>query len=196
MKAYDVPGLSSKKDIDIVYEFAKTVPENGTIVEIGSFFGRTAVAFAEGAYPSVTIYCIDYFNEHTHLSPPSHGQGAIGTDFWQPNKVYNKEEEFTKFTKDYKNIIPLKLEQNLMVYPYDKEPIDLLFLDCAHINPNDLQNIFYFKKFLKPNALICGHDYHESFPDVIYNVRILEKLYKTIVTLYHNSSMWSIRINK
>ena len=196
MKAYDVPGLSTTKDIDIIYECARTVPENGIIVEIGSLFGRTAVAFSEGAHSSVKIYCIDYFNEHTHLSPPSQGQGATNNDFWQPNKVYNKEEEFTKFTKDYKNIIPLKLKQNLKVYPYDKESIDLLFLDCAHKNPDDLMNILYFKKFLKPNALICGHDYDETYPDVIHNVKILEKLYKTTVTLYHRSSIWTIRIKQ
>jgi len=196
MKAYDVPGLSTKKDIDIVYEWARTVPENGVIVELGTMFGRTAVALAEGAPASAKIYCIDYFDEYIHKSPPSQGQGLVDVGFWQPDKTYNTEIEFTKFTKDYTNIIPLKLDLSLKVYPYDKEPIDLLFLDCAHVNPNDLMNIIYFKSFLKPNSLICGHDYSNAFPDVIKNVRTLEKIYKTTVTLYHNSSMWSIRIKE
>jgi predicted O-methyltransferase YrrM len=198
MKAYDVPGLSTKKDIDIVYEWARTVPENGVIVEIGSLFGRTAVALAEGSYPSVKIYCIDFFDIFTNQSPSNWCNGGTD-DFWELGKVYNKEIEFSKFTQEYENIIPLKLDKTETCYPYNKEPIDLLFIDGAHTNPSDITNIMHFRKFLKPNALICGHDYSINYPDVIKNVRTLEIMYNTTVTLYNrgnSSSMWSIRIKE
>ena len=195
MKAYSVPGLSSNKDIDIVYEWARTVPENGVIVELGSFFGRTAVAFAEGANPSVKIYCIDYFDEwRSHLRD----NDAPGGSFWELDKVYDKEQEFLKNTKDYKNIVPLKLKEGQMVYPYNKEPIDILFIDALHKNPSDIANIMFFKKFVKQGGMICGHDYYEDnrFPDVGINIKILEKMFNTTVTLYKWSSMWSIRIKE
>ena len=193
MKAYSVPGFSTEKDLDIIYEWAKTVPKDGVIVELGSMVGRTAVAFAEGADPSVKIYCIDYFepwvNRDRRWAPP-------GGDYWQDDKVYDVGAEFLKFTSDYKNIIQLKLEPTERVYRYKNEPIDLLFLDCAHVNPNDILNILYFKNYLKPNALICGHDYGDSFPDVKTNVRVLEKMYNATVTLYHYSTCWAIRIKE
>jgi predicted O-methyltransferase YrrM len=195
MKAYYITGLTSKKDLDIVYEWAAKVPENGTIIEIGAFLGRTAVALAEGAPPSATIYSIDYFTSYKLMSAPM-AQNANGPDAWHPEKIYNTEEELIKNTKDYKNIIPLKLDQHLKVYPYNKEPIDLLFLDGRHQNPDDMINLLYFRKFLKPNALICGHDYHPDFPDVISNTIELEKMYKTMTTLYQHSCMWSIRIRE
>jgi hypothetical protein len=191
MRAYGVPGFSGNKDLDIVYEWAKTVSENGTIVEIGSMFGRTAVAFAEGAHPSVKIYCIDYFNDITHTSADGN---VPGEDFWILDKTYNRGVEFDKFTKDYPNITKCIVPKGQRVYQYTGELIDVLFLDGAHTNPTDIQNIVYYKKFLNKNALICGHDYSIRFPDIIKNVKILQKMYNTTVTLYQNSSMWSLRI--
>lgn len=196
MKAYSVPGFSTNKDLDIIYEWAKTVPKDGVIVELGSMMGRTAVAFAEGADPSAKIYCIDYFPLWTNTGNNTVTFEAPGGNYWIKEKTYDTETEFQKFTSDYKNIIQLKLPEKVMVYPYDKEPIDLLFLDCAHKNPSDITNILYFKNYLKPNALICGHDYTDTFPDIKSNVRLLEKIYKTTVTLYHYSTCWAIRIKE
>ena len=194
MKAYTVPGLSSERDLQILNGLAREVPEDGVIVEIGSFFGRSAVALAEGAKPSTKIYCIDYFEKFLYKkSPYTHGHPPGIDNFWEIGTTYDKKEEFIKFTKGYVNITPLVLENAKKVYPYYGELIDLLFLDCAHTNPDDLMNISYFKKFLKPNAVICGHDYHPMFPDVISNVKWLEKLYKTSVIFYENSTMWTIR---
>jgi hypothetical protein len=194
MKAYSVPGLTSKKDLDILYEWARTVPENGVIVEIGSFFGRSAVAFAEGAYPSAKIHCIDYFQDWTCQTKEI--WFLPDSDFWKAGKLYNKEQEFLKNTKDYPNITLLKLEDKQIVYPYIGSQIDLLFIDAAHTNPSDLKNIIYFKDFMKKDGLICGHDYRDNYPDVVTNVKLLEKIYETTATFYKHSSMWSIRIKK
>lgn len=192
MKAYQVPGLSTEKDLDIVYEWARTVPENGIIVEVGSFFGRTAVAFAEGTHHSAKIYCIDYFDDYENTEKFDNPNGS---DFWQLGKIYNKEEEFKKYTKIYENIIPLKVN-NTRLYKFDISNIDILFLDAAHYNPDDILYISHYRQYIKPGGMICGHDYHDDnrFPDVGKNIKILEKLYKTTVTLYKDSTMWSIRI--
>jgi len=195
MKSSDIPGFTSNKELDIIYEWAKTAPENGVIVEIGSLFGRTAVAFAEGAHPSVKIYAIDYFdgtwdNLYADLKTPPIG-------FWEKGKVYDKGYEFKKFTSEYKNIIPLTVSNTEQVYQYDLEPIDVLFIDAAHSNPNDLDNISYFKKFLKKNSLICGHDYNKlTYPDIVHNVQMLEEMYNTTAIFYKGSSMWAIRIKE
>jgi hypothetical protein len=90
----------------------------------------------------------------------------------------------------------LKLENEQIVYPYAGEQIDLLFIDAAHTNPSDLKSILYFKNFMKEDGLICGHDYHDRYPDVITNVKLLQVMYKTTATFYQNSTMWSIRIKE
>jgi hypothetical protein len=195
MKAYSIPGATSNRELDIIFEWAKTIPENGVIVELGSLFGRTATAFVEGSHPSTKIYCIDYFNTFVNTLTKMHD--TPGGDFWNIGQSYDKEAEFTKNMQGYSNVIPIKLEsKHNKVYPYQGELIDLLFLDCAHKNPDDIMNILYYRKFLKPGALICGHDYSDDFPDVKLNVRILEKMYDTKVILYSYGSMWAIRTAK
>lgn len=192
MKAKLIPGFTTEKELDILYELAKSVPQNGVIVEIGSLFGRTAVALAEGA-PTAKIYCIDYFSPFLNKTDQPNIQG---NDFWEKGKTYDREVEFAKFTKEYENIIPLKLDLGKIVYTYDREQVDLLFLDGAHKNPADIANLLYFKRFLKKDALICGHDFHDKFPDVIKNVKLLERMYKSTATLYQECSLWSIRIKE
>lgn len=191
MKAKSIPGFTSERELDIIYEWAKMVPENGVILEIGSFFGRSAIALAEGA-PSAKVYCIDLFDTFVNTEFTSDHPGG---DFWQIGKTYNKVTEFAEFTKGY-NIIPLKLPANRKVYPYENEDIDLLFLDGSHKNPSDMLYLTYFKEFLKKDALICGHDYADEYPDVIRNVKNLEKNYKTKATFYEGCSLWSIRIKE
>lgn len=189
MKAYSVPGLTHTEELDIISNWAKDVPANGVIVEVGSLFGRTSVALAEGADPSVTIYCVDYFDNV--WSSDTIDLFPLGV--FERGKPYHRGEEFKKYTNEYKNIIALN--NTKATYPYDREPIDLFFLDANHTNPSDIRNLVHFKKFFKKNTLICGHDYSPTFfPDVVKNVRILESMYQTKVSLYGRTSLWSIRI--
>lgn len=195
MKAYSIPGATNERELDVIYEWAKTVPENGVIVELGSMFGRTAMAFVEGAHPSVKIYCIDYFEEFVNTSVKMNE--APGGAFWNIGQTYNKEFEFNKNLQGCSNVIPLKVEdKHNKVYPYQGELIDLLFIDSAHKNPDDMWNILYYKDFLKPGALICGHDYNEGFPDVITNVKFLERMYGSKSMLYKHGNLWAIRTSR
>lgn len=195
MKAYSIPGATTDRELDVIYEWARTLHENGVIVELGSLFGRTAMAFVEGSHPSTKIYCIDYFD--TFVNTSTKMNEAPGGEFWNIGQTYDKEAEFTKNMQGCSNVIPLKLEaEHNKVYPYEGELIDILFLDCAHRNPDDLMNIMYYKKFLKPGGLICGHDYNEGFPDVITNVRVLEKMYGTKAMLYKHGNLWAIRTKR
>jgi len=191
MKAYSVPGFTSEEELNILSDWATSVPKNGIIVEVGSLFGRSASAFADGADPSVTIYCIDFFD---NIWPGDHIDLMKSASF-EKDKVYYIGSEFKKYTSEYKNIIPLTNTQ--AVYPYDKEEIDLFFLDASHRNPNDIKNLIYFKKFFKRGTLICGHDYiNDIFPDVVKNVHFLELAYNTKASFYERTSLWSIRITE
>lgn len=195
MKAYTIPGQTDNRELDIIYEWAKTVPENGVIVELGSLFGRTAMALVEGSHPSTKIYCVDHFEKFVNTSTKM--LAIPDSTFWNVGQTYDKEAEFAKNMQGCSNVIPLKLKpEHNKVYPYDGELIDLLFIDSAHKNPDDIMNIIYYKKFLKPGALICGHDYTNLFPDVITNVRILEKMYDTKAILYKNNTLWAIRTKR
>jgi hypothetical protein len=53
-----IPGQLTPEELNHLARFARAVPPNGCIVEIGSWFGRASWALAKNAYPSVTVYCI------------------------------------------------------------------------------------------------------------------------------------------
>lgn len=182
-------GHMVEPELKIIETWAKAVPKNGVVVEIGSFFGRSSVCWAMTADPSVKIYCGDMFLDTfvtrntvlTYPGAPAH------------NTSYPQWEIFKENIKPFKNVIPLRGWCPFgITYPGDL--IDVFFLDAAHTNPSDWENITYFSQFLKPTSLICGHDYIPDFPDVIENVQRLEKKYNTKAKTYEHSSLWSINV--
>lgn len=190
----NIPGHMFENELKIIESWAKNIPKNGVVVEVGSFFGRSAVCWAMSAHPSVKIYCGDPFPDQFTTSDtpvPKYGRLA-GHPL--PNTTYFQWNDFKKNVKDFPNIIPMRgMCPQGISYPGD--PIDIFFLDAAHNNPSDWENIAYFSQFLKPNSMICGHDYFHTFPDVIENVKRLENLHNTKATIYGNGvSLWSIAI--
>jgi hypothetical protein len=189
MKATDIYGFMNDTEIEQISTWAKKVPKNGVIVEIGSFFGKSAIGWASACDPSVTVYCIDVFMEFDPESLPNVPDSVPKNK----NNRFDTFEIFKENTKDIKNIYPIKA-RNIQELPDVFTEIDVLFIDASHKNPSDLQYILYFTKFIKPGGLICGHDYSEEFPDVKFNVSYLENRYKTKAQIYHKSSLWSIVI--
>lgn len=187
-------GHMFESELKIIEAWAQSVPKNGVVVEVGSFFGRSAVCWAMSADPSVKIHCGDIFvDQFTTGSTPVPKFGRLA-GHPLPSTTYYQWNDFKENVKDFPNIIPMRgmCPQGIS---YSGEAIDIFFLDAAHTNPSDWENITYFSQFLKPNGMICGHDYSHSFPEVIDNVKRLEDLYKTKATIYSNGgSLWSITI--
>lgn len=171
----NIDGWMDEIDLKIIEEWASIVPDNGVVVEIGSHLGRSSYCWAKSIPESAILYCIDHWQDITDTAL----------------NVTNRYSKFLKNTKDCKNIIPIKGLAPRINYP--NKLIDIFYIDSYHRNPNDLETILFFKKFLKPNGLICGHDYTDQFPSVIQNVKLLEKLYNTKVELYPLSSQWKIQ---
>lgn len=190
----NIHGHMFESELKIIEAWAQSVPKNGVVVEVGSFFGRSAVCWAMSADPSVKIYCGDIFvDQFTTGSTPVPKFGRLA-GHPLPSTTYYQWNDFKKNVKDFPNIIPMRgmCPQGIS---YSGEAIDIFFLDAAHTNPSDWENITYFSQFLKPNSMICGHDYSYAFPEVIENVKRLEDLYKTKATIYSNGgSLWSITI--
>ena len=103
----------------------------------------------------------------------------------------NRFPRFLENTKDCTNIITIKGKAPNIDYPGTL--IDILYIDASHTNPSDLEIMLFFKKFLKPNALICGHDYHDDWPIVVQNVKILERIYNTKAKLFPLNTQWEIQ---
>jgi hypothetical protein len=167
-----INGHMNETELQCIEAWASAVPENGVIVEVGSLFGRSAVAWAKSCDPSVKVYCVDtFYDANTDM------------DFY---------DQFHENTKDISNIHPV-----VQVCPYFKyskyigDPADIFFVDAAHSNPNDWEIIQFGLKNLKSGGLLCGHDYLSVFPDVKLNVNRLEEMLGKQATFYSGTSLWS-----
>ena len=170
-----IDGHMNESELRCIERWASAVPENGVIVEVGSLYGRSAVAWAKSCDPSVNVYCVDAFFDPT-----------TGADFYP---------QFQENTKDIPNIIPVP---NLCPwFPYSRyvdRAADIFFIDAAHKNPNDWEIIQFALKNLKSGGLLCGHDYLSMFPDVKLNVNRLEEMLGKQATFYSGTSLWSFVI--
>lgn len=164
----DIDGGMQEAELQVIEELARSVPAGGVIVELGTYKGRSAYAWAKSCVHSVAVFCFDVFFP----------------DFYP---------EFLENTKDCKNIIAVK-----GWCPYEKKyngpPIDIFFLDGLHKNPEDIDAINHFLPHMKSGGIFCGHDYIENFPDVLVNVAELEQRLNQKVHIFPNTSIWSFRI--
>ena len=76
---------------------------------------------------------------------------------------------------------------------YNNERYDLIYIDGSHEYIDIKEDIINFKKLLKGNGIICGHDYNSSCPGVIKAVN--EIFGKENIKIYSDSS-WVVQKNK
>lgn len=186
----NIVGWVPEKDLEIIESWAREVPKNGVVVEVGSFCGRSSVCWGLTCDPSVQIYCIDMFQKEIIAEHDIPSERVTRCNFPISGQTYRIYESFLENTKDIKNI-----KHNRVISPqgvnFQGGMIDVFFLDAHQHNPNHWDNITYFSKFVKPGGRICGHNYQRGSNNVADNVSRLEEVYKTKVVL-SDGSMWSI----
>lgn len=175
-----IPGWSSPYDLDILEQLASSVPA-GIIVEVGSMHGRSAYTLAK-ANPLADIFCIDKWDNHREI---------INWEGYSWDNLISTDV-FTQWTKDCSNINVIQVQSVLDLQW--TQSVDMVFIDAAHSNPVDWEYIEYWLPKIKPNGIICGHDYSTDWPDVIANVERLKQILNSPVKLYKNSSIWSFKI--
>jgi len=191
----NIIGYMTEIELISLSQLAKKVPENGTIVEVGSCFGRSSVCFALSA-PTSTVYCVDNFHEHDWVSEqPIPIEHALRHHMPIRGDTYNTKRMFMENTRYIPNIIMVQGKSPEDITYAGKE-IDLFFLDAEHANPGDWNNICYWLPLVKEGGIISGHDRNgEEFPDVVKNVEALSKILNVPVTI-HNGSVWSFPVDR
>jgi len=131
-----------------LYELAGNVPEDGVIVEIGSYLGSSSIVMA---HTGRQITCIDCFKA---------GFDGMGSERVEMLSIFKEN------TAPYPNI-KLYNATSKEAVKWIKKPIDLLFIDGDHsLEGVDLDCKLYLPK-LKKGGIVVFHDYfNEGFPGV------------------------------
>lgn len=120
--------------------------EMESIVEVGSYKGRSTYALATGC--KGTVYAVD------------HWEGQPGVD--GGDDVYN---EFLDNVSECKNISVMKTDSLKAAINFTS--VDMVFLDGGHTYEDVVNDIRAWKP--KTKKLLCGHDY--DFPEVARAVK-------------------------
>jgi predicted O-methyltransferase YrrM len=178
-----IPGWFGKGDMKALSSLASTLT-NGTIIELGSMHGRSAYCLSMSS-PTSKIFCLDYWS----------GWMCKTTDGVERS---NSIETFKSYTSKCENVTPVQLFLDKKTEPLWEEPVDMVFIDTSHTNPDDWNVIEFWLPKIKKGGIICGHDYYTLeangnvfYPDVVDNVRRLENMLNKEMTFHAESCMWS-----
>jgi len=151
-----IPGWSSKNELGLLGSLASRVRANGTIVELGSFAGRTASILAKNG-PQAKVYCIDPWGHfdirRVNDFALTYMSGDISTFY--PGELYDL---FLRNTADCPNIIPMRGLSTEVPWKED-HLIDLLFIDADHDTEPLLADLKTWWPRMHPDGLVVGHDW-------------------------------------
>ncbi|MCP5085031.1 MAG: class I SAM-dependent methyltransferase [Alphaproteobacteria bacterium] len=168
----DIPGQVSETQLKAIELVASLVPKDGTVIEVGSLFGRSSWAWAKSVDPFVSVNCID----------PWVGNEGVRVIEQQLGIKYGLEQ-FQEFTKDCENLTAHKGFSPRDFQGWDKD-IDLYYEDAVHDDPVFSQNLDFWTSKLKPEGIVCGDDYRPRFADVQNGARrVAERLGRELITV-------------
>lgn len=168
-----LPGWMLKTECEFLRTYFARYNNPDTIgVEVGCFLGRSSVEISQ-AINKGKLYCIDSWRGWEVT------KGKFFQDQYEPDiGTKNTFDQFKENTKHCLNIETIQGQSPGCVWNTWKSPIDFLFLDASHCNPNDMNNIKFWLPFIKKGGTLSGHDYipfkPHIWPDVIENVKWLE----------------------
>jgi predicted O-methyltransferase YrrM len=142
-----VQGWLSHREGDLLYRLARQCRGAGSIVEIGSWEGKSTIWLARGAQQGqrVPVYAID---PHTGAANPEPGQAVWTFDNFRRNIRHAAVDDL---------VVPLVMTSAAAARDFDA-PVELLFIDGAH-EYEDIRTDFvlWFPRLID-GGIIAFHD--------------------------------------
>lgn len=154
----ELDGWLSDQEAFGLQQTASKLPRNATVVEIGSWQGKSTYCIAAGLR-SGKIYAIDPFNADAGSDADSQ------KEYQQKGSGKNLLEQFND------NMQRLKVSSKIIVrqgysqnFYLEFKEIDFLFIDGDHSIEGCTSDFNLYAPALKKNGIIAFHDYYEDRP--------------------------------
>jgi len=131
------------------------IPDDGKIVEIGSFLGRSthylATSLMNANKEQVKIYCVDTFEGSSEHSPLK-----------LPNDFLHLFKENLKFFIGREMVIPCqgRSDDKDLINKFEDESIDYIMVDGAHEHEAVMEDIENWWPKLKKEGVMFGDDFN------------------------------------
>jgi predicted O-methyltransferase YrrM len=153
---YRLDGWLSEQEAMGLYLTARKLPHNATVVEIGSWQGKSTYCLAKGL-KSGRVHAIDPFN----------ADGGFNTD---NTKLYQtKKGESNLLTQFKENMQELGVLEDIIIkegyssqFHQHFDKIDLLFIDGDHTIKGCTADFDLYAPKVVPGGFIAFHDYYED----------------------------------
>lgn len=143
-ESYDnsIEGWMTKAELNWLYETAK---EMDSIVEVGSWKGRSTHALLSGC--KGTVYAVDTWKGSKDEQDGPHVEAT----------VHEILPQFKENLKEFKNLEIAEMESVEAAKQFEDGSIDMVFIDGAHDYKSVKEDIEAWMP--KAKKLICGHDW-------------------------------------
>jgi predicted O-methyltransferase YrrM len=162
----DVPGWLTDDQARRLFEAARALPAGATIVEIGSYVGRSTIVLARAAPPEVEIVAIDPHAGNDRAPRQIHGTAAEGQrdhDAFLANLeragVRESVRHLRRFSQDALEGGPPRA--------------DLLYVDGAHRYRPARDDIAHWGARVPPGGALLIHDSFSAVGVTLAQVRVL-----------------------
>lgn len=147
----DIDGWMGRADCKVLYEYARKV--EGTIVEIGSYLGRSTKLLALSS-PKSKVVAIDSYDKERF---------ATISDEESPIVERTVDNTKNKFLQNVEGLsVTLIAKPSRVAGRGWKTPIDFLHIDGSHLYKDVKQDIKLFVPHVKKGHYVFFHDYYES----------------------------------
>ncbi len=153
-RALGVQGWMTERELGFLHGVALSIPAGGTVVEVGSWRGRSTVSICEGllAKRDVTLACVDTFrgSADSPIMLQQHRQELA------EDRIYH---EFRRNVAAYPFVETLRMSSEEASGRFADESIDWIFIDAQHTFEPVRNDIRWWWPKVKIGGLISGHDY-------------------------------------
>lgn len=159
----NVPGYTNERDFEELYKICQDSPDSGVLLELGTFFGRSALFFAEtfrNLNKNYKIYTVDYFPSNI-LNIMKRDKISGDVRLLEPLNHNNSMVSLVKtFCSEYPEITVLK--HNIFIH-YPKElknlKFNVVFEDSEHTYASTKQCLETYYPKVEKNGIYAGDDY-------------------------------------
>lgn len=139
----EVPGWLTETEALALFNAATNISEDGVIVEVGAFCGRSTTSLAETGRRVITIDPLQF----------GVSVGGVRIDA----EIIDRLQSVVDY---YPNVTWWRCKSDEAAIP---PRIDLLYIDAIHKYPWPLQDFKMFKESIVPGGLVAFHDYWTEY---------------------------------
>ena len=173
-RALAIDGFTKESELEFLCETAATMPDHASVVEVGSWKGRSTVAICEGLRSGATLWAVDTFAGDPDI-----------VEVAGPVDQEAVEAEFARNTAGYDCLRVIVAESVDAASRFDAGSLDWVFIDADHSYEAVVADIAAWAPKLKPGGLLSGHDYGRA--------GVTDAVRRSFRAVGQSSSIWYTR---